>query len=113
MGLLRMILRGGSVDDATLLLLAKYGPPLRDHSARWDCYRLPAVIVDSLTERKGPIGRELGESLAALVRHLERLPDHNDATFRIAFRLFREGFYPIPWRGLAAFDGFGRPGIGG
>ena len=96
-GLPRMLLWNEQVDDAILFRLAKYGPSLRPTSGEWDCCRLQDAVLVNLERRKGPLGKELGEALRGLVEHLERKPDHGEATFPLAFRSFLEGYTPIPW----------------
>ena len=96
-GILRMVLWEQQVDDATLLLMMKYGPSLRSDDSDWDCYRLQDVVLLNVHRRKERLSEEMGRALGGLVHRLELKPDHGNACFLLAFRLFLDGYCRIPW----------------
>lgn len=74
--------------DETLLLLAKLGPQLQRNAGAAD-RQVNEAVVGHLRTRKYPLTPELIEALHSLVLHLVDVHCHVDATFDIAWRLWR------------------------
>jgi hypothetical protein len=80
------------LDAGTLTLFLRHAERIDPSS-----YEAPALAAKAIAADPSVLSSETAELLRPWVSHLVRIHAHHDATFQLAFQLYRSGYIEIPW----------------